>query len=288
MLGTSKVRKAVILAAGLGTRFLPATKAIPKELLPVLDKPVIQYLVEEMADSGIREVIIVISPQKKAIIDHFTRDLKFEKFLKEKNKYNYLAPLVELVKKVKITYVYQREALGNGHALLMARKAVGNESFVLSDGDSIIAGSSEPAVKQLLKVFAEVEAPVIGVQKIKNKQEMTKYGNVYSRGTRNGERGMGKTYLVQKFFEKPDLKDVSKQGLIIGGMRYVLTPDIWPILAKTKSGRAGEIWFLDAANTLAQSRDFYAYEYSGRYFDTGDKWALMATAKYFLDHDSSI
>lgn len=275
-----KVKKAVILAAGLGTRFLPATKAVPKELLPVLDKPVIQYLVEEMADSGITEVILVISPAKKAIVEHFRRDLKFEKFLKSKNKYNYLESLVELLKKVKITFVYQRQALGNGHALLMARKAVGNEPFVLSDGDSIIAGGSEPAVRQLLKVFAEVKAPVIGVQKIKNKQEMVKYGNVYSRGTRNGGRGMGKTYLVQKFFEKPDLKDVSKQGLIIGGMRYILTPDIWPILAKTKSGRAGEIWFLDAANALAQKRDFYAYEYSGRYFDTGTPEALFNTTKF--------
>lgn len=276
-----KVRKAVILAAGLGTRFLPATKAVPKELLPVLDKPVIQYLVEEMADSGIKEVILVISPSKKAIVEHFKRDLKFENFLKEKGKYNYLAPLVELTKKVKITFVYQKKALGNGHALLMAKKAVGNEPFVLSDGDSIIAGGSEPAVKQLLKIFNKVKAPVIGVQKIKNKKEMMKYGNVYGKKTAINN----KLYLLEKFFEKPTVHEVSKQGLIIGGMRYVLTPDIWPILAKIKSGRSGEIWFLDAANALAQKRDFYAYEYSGTYFDTGDKFALMKTAKYFLDHD---
>jgi len=173
-----KVHKAVILAAGLGTRFLPATKAVPKELLPVLDKPVIQYLVEEMAESGIKEVILVISPAKKAIVEHFKRDLKFEKFLKEKGKYNYLAPLVELTKKIKITFVYQKKPLGNGHALLMAKKAIGNEPFVLSDGDSIIAGGNEPAVKQLLQVFAKVKAPVIGVQKITDKKEMMKYGNV--------------------------------------------------------------------------------------------------------------
>lgn len=276
-----KVRKAVILAAGIGTRFLPVTKALPKELLPVGGKPVLHYLVEEMADSGINEVILVISPEKQAIKKYFFRDLKLERFLKSKGKYKTIAQLVELLKKIKITYVYQREAKGNGHALLMAKKAVGKEPFALSDADSIIAGGREPAVKQLLRVFEKVHAPVIGVQRITDKQEMVKYGNVYGEIVQTQNfASVRKIYKVQKFFEKPSIDKVSKQGLIIGGMRYVLTPDIWSVLEHTKRGRAGEIWFLDAANALAQKTDFYAYEYEGKYFDTGSPRSLLKTAGF--------
>ncbi|MBU2542560.1 NTP transferase domain-containing protein, partial [Patescibacteria group bacterium] len=179
----SEVRKGVIVAAGLGTRFLPITKSIPKEMLPVGSKPVLQYIVEEMADSGIKEIIIVISHGKEAIKEYFKRDLVLEKHLKKIGKYNKIKDLVELLKKIKFSYVYQEKPLGNGHALLCAKSKVGNEPFVFSDADSII-DSKIPATKQILEVYKKYKTPVIGVQRIANKVDMTKYGNVYGSKTK--------------------------------------------------------------------------------------------------------
>jgi len=278
-----KVRKAVILAAGLGTRFLPVTKAVPKELLPVGGKPVLQYLVEEMADSGIEEIIFVISPDKKAIKNYFTRDVKFENFLKKKGKYESIRPLVELQKKVKFTYVYQKQALGNGHALLMAKKAVGREPFVFSDGDSIIAGS-EPVTGQILSAYYETGCPILGVQKITNKQEMTKYGNVYvsqkSVKSKVHKVKSQRIYKIDKIVEKPDVKSVSPEGLIIGGMRYVMTPDFWIYLERQGKSRSGEIWVADAANAYAREHEFLTCVYQGKYLDTGNPEALSRATKF--------
>ena len=270
-----KVKKGVILAAGLGTRFLPITKSIPKEMLPVLNKPVLQYIVEEMADSGIKNIIIVISREKQAIKHYFTRDLRFEKELKKCGKYDRIEGLVDLLKKVKFSFVYQERPLGNGHALLMARELVGKDPFVCSDADSIISGKT-PAVKQLLEVYQQTSASVIGVQKIIDKNAMTKYGNVY------GEPAASKrVYKVKEFIEKPALEAASPLGLIVGGMRYVFTTDIWSILLKQKKGRSGEIWLAEAANTLARQKDFFAYEYDGKYLDTGNQDALLDAASFF-------
>jgi len=281
---TIVVRKGVIVAAGLGTRFLPATKAVPKELLPVLDKPVIQYLVEEMVASGITEIILVINKQKKIIEEHFKRDLALEKLLKKNDKYWTIEPLVNLIKKVKFTYVYQNQPLGNGHALLCAKKAVGNVPFAFSDGDSII-DAEEPAIGQVIEAFKKVNNSIIGVQKIKDKQAMTKYGNVYGEKVPSSmflvPSSENKLYKVQEIIEKPDLDKVSPHGLIIGGMRYVFTSEIWDYLEKTKKGKGGEIWVADAANDLAKQGNFYAYEYSGKYFDTGNKEAMLKTAEHF-------
>ncbi len=276
MQNKQKVRKAVITAAGLGTRFLPVTKAMPKEMLPVLDKPVIQYIVEEMVASGIREIILVVNQQKRAILDHFKRDSALEKFLKNKGSYEKISSLAELLKKIKFTYVFQGKPLGNGHALLCAKQAVGNEPFAFSDGDSII-DSKIPVVKQILDVFYKKQAPVIGVQAIADKHLMARYGNVY--GTPLKEEK--KLYLIEKFVEKPAVDKVSPHGLIIGGMRYIFTKDIWPLLEQTRRGRGGEIWVADAASELARQKPFYAYEYEGKYFDTGDKLALLKTAIHF-------
>ncbi|KKQ27546.1 MAG: UTP-glucose-1-phosphate uridylyltransferase [Candidatus Magasanikbacteria bacterium GW2011_GWC2_37_14] len=278
MKNSTVVRKGVIVAAGLGTRFLPATKAVPKELLPVLDKPVIQYLVEEMANSGITEIILVINKQKTAIIEHFKRDKNLENLLKKANKYSAIEPLVNLIKKVKFTYVYQNQPLGNGQALLCAKKAVGNVPFAFSDGDSII-DSEEPAIGQVIKAFKKVNSSIIGVQKIKDKQAMTKYGNVYVETHNNAS--VPKVYKVQKIVEKPSVADVSPEGLIIGGMRYVFTSEIWSYLEKTKKGKGGEIWVADAANDLAKQGNFFAYEYKGKYFDTGNKEAMLKTTEHF-------
>lgn len=274
-----KVRKGVIIVAGFGTRFLPVTKAMPKEMLPVLDKPVVQYIVEEMVDSGIKEILFVTSSQKTAIEDHFDRDKNFEEFLKEKGKYDLIKPLVELTGKVKFFYTRQAEMRGNGDAMLCARDFVGDEPFAFSDGDSII-DSKVPVIKQLIKVFNEKNSSVIGVQKLENKESLTKYGNVYARST-----SQKRLFKVEKFVEKPDIKKVSPEGLIVGGMRYIFTKDIWPILGEQEKGTGGEIWVADAANTLAKKKNFYAWQYEGKYFDTGNKISLLKTSIHFALKD---
>ncbi|PIT86153.1 MAG: UTP--glucose-1-phosphate uridylyltransferase [Candidatus Magasanikbacteria bacterium CG10_big_fil_rev_8_21_14_0_10_43_6] len=270
-----KVRKGVITVAGLGTRFLPATKAMPKEMLPVLDKPVVQYIVEEMAASGIKEIIFVTSSQKRAIEDHFDRDKNFEEFLESKGKKDRLESLITLSEKVRFFYTRQSEPLGNGHALLCAKEFIGDEPFAFSDGDSIIDAKS-PVIKQLVQVFQKKNASIIGVQSITDKEAMTKYGNVY--GTPTKEKGV---YRVKQFVEKPPRNKVSPHGLIVGGMRYIFTKDIWTMLEKQKAGRSGEIWLADAAHALAKKKPFFAYEYEGTYFDTGNKIALLKTALHF-------
>ncbi len=273
-----KVRKGVITVAGMGTRLLPATKAMPKEMLPVLDKPVLQYIVEEMVASGIREIIFITSAQKRAIEDHFDRDHNLEEFLHQKGKLSALKSLIDLTDRVRFFYTRQSEPLGNGHALLCAREFIGDEPFVFSDGDSII-DSKTPVLKQLIKVFEAKKSSVIGVQKIDDKEAMKKYGNVYGKPLGKG------IYKVNEFREKPSLEDVSPHGLIVGGMRYVFTKDIWSFLEKQAPGKDKEIWLSDAANTLAQKKPFFAYEYDGIYFDTGNKMALLKTAIHFAHKD---
>ena len=273
------IRKAIIPVAGFGTRFLPATKAQPKEMLTVVDKPVIQYLVEEAVASGIRDIILITGQNKRAIEDHFDRNHDYEFFLKKKGSYDRIAPLVELTKQVRFFYTRQSSPKGNGDALLCAREFVGQESFVFSDGDSII-DSRIPVVKQLLDVFYKKKASVIGVQRILDKKAMTKYGNVYGNKTKDS-----KVFKVRAFKEKPSEKDVSPQGLIVGGMRYIFTKDLWPVLEKQKEGKGGEIWLADAADALARQKPFYAYEYEGVYFDTGSKLALLKTAIHFAKKD---
>ncbi|MFA6427212.1 MAG: sugar phosphate nucleotidyltransferase [Candidatus Magasanikbacteria bacterium] len=277
------VRTGVITVAGLGTRFLPATKAVPKEMLPVLDKPVIQYIVEEMAQSGIRDIILVTSPTKQAIKDHFTRDKKLEATLKKQNKLDRIQSLIDLTKKVRFFYTYQNKPLGNGHALLCAKKLCGNRPFAFSDGDSII-DSKIPAVKQVKEVFEATGVPVIGVQRLKDKQAMTKYGNVYTKNSKfkiQNSKLSKYAFEVDCIKEKPSIEEVSPEGFIVGGMRYIFTPKIWSYLEKTKKSRAGEIWVADAVNAMAHNETMYAYEYEGKYFDTGTPESLLKTALYF-------
>jgi len=271
----SPVKKGIIVVGGLGTRFLPATKAMPKEMLPVLDKPVVQYIVEEMVESGITDIMFVTSSQKRAIEDHFDKNKDFEQFLESKGKLDRLQPLIDLCDKVQFYYTRQPEPLGNGHALLCAKGFIGDDPFAFSDGDSII-DSETPVIGQLLSVFAEQHKPVIGVQKIDSKEDMTKYGNIYGK-----QLSEDRLYKVETFKEKPDVADVSPHGLIVGGMRYIFTKDIWPHLETQQAGKGGEIWVADAANALAQTQDFLAYQYEGTYFDTGNKLALLNAAMHF-------
>lgn len=275
MVKSNKVTKGVITVAGLGTRFLPATKAMPKEMLPVLDKPVVQYIVEEMAASGITDIMFVTSSQKRAIEDHFDRDNELEAILKTKGKLHTIQSLIDLHEKVRFFYTRQSVPKGSGHALLCAKEFIGDEPFAFSDGDSII-DSKVPVIKQLIKVFNKVDASVIGVQKISDRQAMTKYGNVYAKETK--EKNI---YKVEKFVEKPTADQASPLGLIVGGMRYIFTKDIWSMLEKQGQGKDGEIWLTDAANTLAHKKPFFACEYEGQYFDTGNKIALLQTSIHF-------
>ncbi len=277
-----KVKKGVITVAGLGTRFLPATKAMPKEMLPVLDKPVVQYIVEEMVESGIEEIIFVTSSNKRAIEDHFDRNHDYEFFLKKKGKYDRIAPLVDLAKKVRFFYTRQSSPKGNGHALLCAKEFVGDEPFAFSDGDSII-DSKVPVTKQLIAAYQKSGASVLGAQRIEDTQVMTTKGNVFAKRA-DGES----LFRVQKIVEKPSLRNVSPEGLIIGGMRYVFTKDIWPLLEKQRQGKDDEIWVADAANALAKKKKLYALEYEGDYFDTGNKLALLKTALHFAMKDEEM
>lgn len=280
---SQNVRKGVIVVAGLGTRFLPATKSMPKEMLPVLDKPVVQYIVEEMVSSGITEIIFVTSSQKRAIEDHFDRNHDYEYFLKKKGKYERIENLVELTKKVRFFYTRQSSPRGNGDALLCAKEFIGDEPFAFSDGDSII-DARVPVIKQLLKVFKKTGgAPVIGAARTEDTKALTKYGNLYVKPTKDAD-----VYRMQQFVEKPTLDKVSPQGLYVAGMRYIFTKDIWPLLEKQGRGKDNEIWVADAANELAKKKKFFAYEYKGQYFDTGNKLTLLKTAIHFAKKDPEI
>lgn len=276
------IRKGVIVVAGLGTRFLPATKAMPKEMLPVLDKPVLQYIVEEMVNSGITEIIFVTSSQKRAIEDHFDRDRDFESFLESKGKLDRLQPLIDLTDKVRFFYTRQSEPLGNGHALLCAKEFIGDEPFAFSDGDSII-DAKVPVTKQLIKMFKKQKSSVIGVSHTEDKQALTKYGNLYAKKTRTK-----RLYRMQQFVEKPSLEKVSPEGLYSAGMRYILTKDIWPLLEQIGEGKDGEIWVADAVNMLAKKKKFFAYHYEGQYFDTGNKLALLNATLHFAKKEGLI
>ncbi len=275
------IHKGVITVAGLGTRFLPATKSMPKEMLPVLDKPVVQYIVEEMAASGITEIIFVTSSQKRAIEDHFDRDHGLEDYLQAQGNIDRVAPLIALSEKVRFFYTRQSAPRGNGHALLCAREFLGDEPFVFSDGDSIIDGKT-PVIRQLMNIFGKTNSSLIGVERINDSKAMTLYGNVYGIPVKD------RLYRVKKLVEKPAQNAVSPQGLIVGGMRYVFTKDIWSFLTKQKPGRSGEIWVADAANALAKKKPFFAYEYEGTYFDTGDKLALLKAAIHFAMKDTGM
>jgi UTP--glucose-1-phosphate uridylyltransferase len=275
------IRKGVIIVAGRGTRFLPATKALPKEMLPILDKPVLQYIVEEMAESGIESILFVTNSQKRAIEDHFDRDYDFERFLEQKGKSHALQDLIELSNKVQFYYTRQPAPLGNGHALLMAEQFIGDEPFAFSDGDSVI-DADIPVTKQLISIFEKTKISTLGVQRIEDKKAMTRFGNVYTKKSKNGSP------LVEKIVEKPDEKNVSPEGFIVGGMRYIFTKEIWPLLKSQTLGKDGEIWLADAANQLAKNGELIAHQYDGRYFDTGNKHSMLEAIIHFAKKEGII
>jgi UTP--glucose-1-phosphate uridylyltransferase len=269
-----KVRKAIIPAAGLGTRFLPATKAQPKEMLPIVDKPTIQYIVEEAIQSGIEDILIITGRSKRAIEDHFDHALEVEQLLEQKGHTDLLNMVQDISKMVDIHYVRQKQPLGLGHAVYCARKFIGNEPFAVLLGDDIIV-SEKPCLRQLMDVYETKGGSVLGVQRVA-KSEVSKYGIVDPAG-----KSIGRTVKVKNMVEKPSL-DMAPSDIAVLG-RYIIEPEIFDILAKTKPGAGGEIQLTDALKVLAAQNSMYAHIFEGKRYDVGDKLGyLQATVEFAL------
>ena len=268
------VRKAVFPAAGLGTRFLPATKAQPKEMLPLVDKPAIQYVVEESVASGLDQIIIVTGRNKRAIEDHFDTAFELEHYLGSRGKTDELQQIKSISELAEVSYVRQREPLGLGHAILVARALVGDEPFGVFLGDDIIGGASTPCMKQLLDVYDKLDGPVIAVERVP-RDRIHQYGVIAGRNIG------GNVWEISDLVEKPRAEDAPSDLAIIG--RYVLTPDLFDILAGTAADRRGEIQLTDGLRTLRKRRPMYAVEFEGKRYDTGDKLGfLKATVEFAL------
>ena len=268
-----RVRTAVFPAAGLGTRFLPATKAQPKEMLPLVDKPMIQYVVEEAVAAGIDRVSIVTGRGKRAIEDHFDAAFELEYYLKDRGKTEELAQIKTISDLASVSYVRQKEPLGLGHAILCARSLVGDEPFGVFLGDDIIAAPS-PCMRQLLDVAEQYGGPVLAVQRVP-RDRISQYGVVAAKPV--GDR----VYEILDLVEKPRPENAPSDLAIIG--RYVLPPEIFEILVETRADSRGEIQLTDALRTLKTRRPMYALEFEGRRYDTGDKFGfLKATVEFAL------
>jgi UTP--glucose-1-phosphate uridylyltransferase len=267
------VRKAVLPAAGLGTRFLPATKASPKEMLPLVDKPLIQYAVEEAVASGIEDIIIITGRGKRAIEDHFDRSFELEENLKGNKKDGMLKDIRRISELANFCYVRQSEALGLGHAVLSARHLIGDEPFAVILGDEVI-DAPVPGLAQLIEVYEARNGPVVGVKKVR-RNEVSRYGIVASRRVGPG------LHLVRDLVEKPAPADAPSLYAVIG--RYVLSPEIFPILRKIPPGKNGEIQLTDALRRLAQRTPMFAHEIQGQRHDAGEKLGfLKATVEFAL------
>ena len=272
-----KIKKAIIPAAGLGTRFLPATKAMLKEMLPILDKPTIQYIVEEAARAGIEDIIIVTGRHKRAIEDHFDSQKELEMVLKEKGKSELLEKVQYSTELANIFYVRQKEQKGLGHAISSARQFIGNEPFAVLLGDDIVE-SEVPAVKQLIDVYEETGHSVIGVQEVPE-ADTHRYG-IIDPLTKNGRQ-----YEVKKFVEKP-AQGTAPSNLAIMG-RYVLTPEIFDYLKTQKEGAGNEIQLTDAIERMNNDNQVYAYDFEGERYDVGEKLGFVKTTiEYALKDDS--
>lgn len=260
-----KVRKAIIPAAGLGTRFLPATKAQPKEMLPVVDKPTLQYIIEEAVDSGIEEILIITGRNKKSIEDHFDRSIELEIELEKKGKTKMLEEVRRISDMADIYYIRQKEPKGLGHAVSCARSFIGDEPFAVLLGDDIVY-SEKPCLKQMIEVYNEYKTTILGVQEVE-KSEVSKYGIVEGKAIEEG------VYKVKDLVEKPKVEEAPSNVAILG--RYILSPDIFEILENTPPGVGGEIQLTDALKSLAKVEAVYAYVFEGKRYDVGDKQGFL-------------
>lgn len=260
-----KVRKAIIPAAGLGTRFLPATKAQPKEMLPIVDKPTIQYIVEEAVTAGIQDIIIVTGRNKRSIEDHFDRSIELELELERSKKQEMLDMVKEISEMANIHYIRQKEPRGLGHAILAAQHFIGNESFAVLLGDDVVV-SQQPCLGQMLQVFKEYQTSILGVQTVPH-EVVNKYGIIA------GKQVDERVYKVQDMVEKPALEEAPSNVAVLG--RYIITPDIFPFLETQDAGKGGEIQLTDALRRLAKEQAMYAYDFKGHRYDVGSKVGFL-------------
>ncbi len=271
-----KVRKAIIPAAGLGTRFLPATKATPKEMIPIVDKPTIQYIVEEAAAAGIEDILIISGRNKRAIEDHFDKSYELEEELRRKGKQELLSCVEEISSIANIHYIRQKEAKGLGHAIYCAKSFIGDEPFAVLLGDDIV-DSKTPCIKQLMDVYNEYRTTILGVQKVPL-PDVSKYGIIA--GNQIDER----VYKVKGLVEKPEV-DQSPSNIAMLG-RYIISPRIFEFLEKATPGKGGEIWLTDALQQLMDCEAMYAYDFEGDRFDVGDRIGfLKATVEFALKRE---
>ena len=278
-----KIRKAVIPAAGLGTRVLPATKAQPKEMLSIVDKPALQYLVEELVDSGIEEILIITGRNKVSIENHFDYSFELEKTLEETGKLELLKEVNKISEMSNIYYVRQKKPLGLGHAISCAEAFVGNEPFVVLLGDDIIytdkSKGEVPVTKQLIEKYSELDGGnILGVQEVLQKN-VSKYGIIKPKNQIDA-----KTVMVEDFIEKPSIEEAPSRMAALG--RYVLEPEIFSYLKSTKPGKGGEIQLTDAILAMKKDKDkLYAYNFDGNRYDTGDKFGMfVANVEFGLRH----
>lgn len=269
-----KVTKAIIPAAGLGTRFLPATKAQPKEMLPIVDKPTIQYIVEEAINSGIEDIMIITGRNKRAIEDHFDKSYELEVELEKSEKTELLKLVRDISNLANIHYIRQKEAKGLGHAIHCAKSFIANEPFAVLLGDDIVHNPEKPCLKQMIEVFDRYQTSVLGVQTV-SPDDISKYGCVDCNMVED------RVYKVNGLVEKPKKEDAPSNVAILG--RYIITPEIFDALEQTAPGAGGEIQLTDALVRLSRTQAMYAYDFVGRRYDVGDKLGfLQATVEYAL------
>ncbi len=270
---SKRVRKAIIPAAGLGTRFLPATKSQPKEMLPIVDKPTLQYIIEEAIESGIEEILIVTGRSKKSIEDHFDRSVELELELEQKGKTEMLEMVQDISNMVNIHYIRQKEPKGLGHAVHCAKSFIGNEPFAVLLGDDIVDAET-PCLKQMIDAYDEYKTSILGVQEVA-KENVDKYGILDVKYIED------RVYKVKDMVEKPSVDDAPSNIAILG--RYIITPEIFNILENQEAGKGGEIQLTDALQTLATKEAIYAYNFEGRRYDVGDKLGFLeATVDFAL------
>ena len=260
-----KVRKAIIPAAGLGTRFLPATKAQPKEMLPIVDKPTIQYIIEEAVASGIEDIIIISGRGKQTIENHFDRSIELEMELEKTGKTDYLKMVREIADMANVHYIRKKQPRGLGHAVLVAKQFIGDEPFAVLLGDDIVV-SKTPCLGQMIEQFEECQSSILGVQTVPE-EVVNKYGII------DGERVSDRMYRVHDMVEKPDPEHAPSHVAVLG--RYIITPEIFPLLETQGAGKGGEIQLTDALKRLAKQQEVYAYDFKGHRYDVGSKIGFL-------------
>ena len=271
-----KVQKAIIPAAGLGTRFLPATKAQPKEMLPIVDKPSLQYIIEEAVASGIEEILIITGRNKQSIEDHFDKSVELELELEKSGKDELLREVRKISDMVNIHYIRQKEPRGLGHAIYCAKSFIGNEPFAVLLGDDIV-DSKVPCLQQMIKAYDEYKTTILGVQEVPD-IDVDKYGII------KGMHIEDRIYKVRDLIEKPSIDEAPSNIAILG--RYIISPRIFDILEHTAPGKGGEIQLTDALKELAQKEAMYAYNFEGRRYDVGDKLGFLeATVEFALKRE---